>query len=338
MAFLPTMTNPALRKFGFPDRGVAPYWASEDYREDPGYYGLGVILSGTDSETYSGQIVFIKKSDVSHAYAYAVRSSPSRQPAFNDDGYTVSDPITGLTWQKETLPTKRTWQEALHYVEGLSLAGFSDWRLPNINELQSLADYSRSRPAISSVLADDTYHDLPYWSSTSVAGGGDDVQHAKTVSFAYGFTQSDLKTDELYVRAVRSGNSVPVGVLRVDIEPAAAREAEMQWRARPEAATSAAQSFGSDVRAEGITGWPEWHDSGAEVRVATGTHRITFRDFDGWQKPADIVVNVTEDKIVREGEYDRISSIPTLSEWGMLVMIGLLLLAGGARLRQQRGN
>ena len=41
-----------------------------------------------------------------------------------------------------------SWQEALHICEDLEFAGESDWRLPNINELLSIVDYSESAPSL----------------------------------------------------------------------------------------------------------------------------------------------------------------------------------------------
>ena len=41
---------------------------------------------------------------------------------------------SGLIWQKDSVSGK-TWQEALAYCENLTYAGYSDWRLPNKNEV-----------------------------------------------------------------------------------------------------------------------------------------------------------------------------------------------------------
>ncbi len=61
--------------------------------------------------------------------------------------YTI-DHATGRMWQFAEELRQMDWREALSYCEALELAGFSDWRLPSIKELQSLANYGRSRPAI----------------------------------------------------------------------------------------------------------------------------------------------------------------------------------------------
>ena len=53
----------------------------------------------------------------------------------NGDG-TITDRSTGLMWQKDR-STSLQWDEALAYCENLTLANYTDWRLPNLNELRS---------------------------------------------------------------------------------------------------------------------------------------------------------------------------------------------------------
>jgi hypothetical protein len=70
---------------------------------------------------------------------------------FIDNGNgTVTDTGTGLMWQ-QGISGVYIWQEALSYCENLSLAGYDDWRLPNIHELQSLVDYNSYNPAINTL-------------------------------------------------------------------------------------------------------------------------------------------------------------------------------------------
>lgn len=61
----------------------------------------------------------------------------------NKDG-TVTDNATGLIWQQGDSGLGMNFAAALNYCETLDLAGGDDWRLPNIKELQSIVDYSRS--------------------------------------------------------------------------------------------------------------------------------------------------------------------------------------------------
>ena len=93
----------------------------------------------------------------------------------NGDG-TVTDKATGLMWMKvdsgklkagKNKDGKLNWQEALLWAENLEYAGYSDWRLPNVKELQSIVDYTRSPATTNSAAID------PIFQTTSfIAEGG----------------------------------------------------------------------------------------------------------------------------------------------------------------------
>ena len=86
----------------------------------------------------------------------------------NGDG-TISDLATGLMWQKADDGKGRNWQEALRYAEDMTLAGYSDWRLPNQKELHSITDYDYI-PAVNPIF----HMQDPkgwFWSSTSFGAG-----------------------------------------------------------------------------------------------------------------------------------------------------------------------
>ena len=90
----------------------------------------------------------------------------------NNDG-TVTDLDTGLMWSQSPSGTL-AWSNALAYAENLTAAGYSDWRVPNVKELQSLLDVTRAA-ASSTTTAPCLNRQLfpsatatAYWSSTSV--------------------------------------------------------------------------------------------------------------------------------------------------------------------------
>jgi len=118
----------------------------------------------------------------------------------NGDG-TVTDNITGLIWQQADDGVARRWEDALSYCENLTLAGSSDWRLPDIKELESIVDYTTQSPAIDTTYLPTT-QSLDYWSSTTRVGSFD---YAWSVNFAYGWTgyQGDKAGTFLHVRCVR---------------------------------------------------------------------------------------------------------------------------------------
>ena len=121
--------------------------------------------------------------------------------AFSRDGGSgvVTDSVTGLVWQdNETV--EKTWVEAISYCEALTLGGNNDWRLANRKELLSIVDYSTSNPPISSVFQNTTSD--YYWSSTTHAS---DTNIGWGVNFSYGNTNGEYKSNNDYVRCVRSG-------------------------------------------------------------------------------------------------------------------------------------
>ena len=92
----------------------------------------------------------------------------------NGDG-TITDNATGLIWAQNDNGTAMDWEAALAYAEASTDAGYDDWRLPNVKELQSIVDYSGVFPAIDSamfnvskIINEAGNADYPYvWTSTS---------------------------------------------------------------------------------------------------------------------------------------------------------------------------
>ena len=85
---------------------------------------------------------------------------------FDEGDGTVADLSTGLVWQQGDSESGMDWTEALDYCETLDLAGFSDWRLPDAKELQSIVDYSRSPSTTGSAAID------PVFAATAIVDEG----------------------------------------------------------------------------------------------------------------------------------------------------------------------
>ncbi|MBE0426646.1 MAG: DUF1566 domain-containing protein [Nitrospirae bacterium] len=132
-------------------------------------------------------------------------------PFTDNKNGTVTDNRTGLIWQQGE-PGWMIWPSALDYCNGLTLGGHSDWRLPNIKELESLTDDERYHPAIDTNFFPNAYASY-YWSSTTYAS---DPGYAWIVVFSYGCVYGYYKYDSYYyVRCVRGGQSGLFGNLEV---------------------------------------------------------------------------------------------------------------------------
>jgi hypothetical protein len=160
---------------------------------------------------------------------------------------TVTDTCTGLMWQKMTAQPGSTydpegngymtWKQALAYCSSLGVipgtdqrfdgAGYVDWRLPSVHELQLLIHYGKEElPHVYGLYNDDPkinvswnqiadgFHirEYPdhsryyehYWSSTTVTPGTGNQTYAHTVEFTYGSSYWYTKDTSWYVRAVRT--------------------------------------------------------------------------------------------------------------------------------------
>lgn len=141
-------------------------------------------------------------------------ASTASDSRFTDlgDG-TVSDSATGLMWKQcaeglsgagcasGTVGTF-TWQYALQQAAGSRFAGYTDWRLPNINELESLVERRCYAPALNAAHFPNTpsYY---FWSSSPCANYS---ETAWFIDFKSGLVLAPgLKRLAVHVRLVRGG-------------------------------------------------------------------------------------------------------------------------------------
>ena len=146
-------------------------------------------------------------------------------PKFTDnaDG-TITDNLTGLMWAKDAgAPTVGScaggpmmWTAALDYVACLnnnSYLGYSDWRLPNVNELESLINAGESN--LSAWLASHGFINVVpfhYWSSTTSSNVVWEARVGWIISMWDGLMSDDLKSYSYYIWPVRGTTS---GVARL---------------------------------------------------------------------------------------------------------------------------
>jgi len=132
-------------------------------------------------------------------------------PRFTDNGNgTVTDNLTRLIWMKNANAffEPKNWADALTTANSLASGSGGltdgsqpgDWRLPNVRELQSLADLGRSNPA----LPDNPFTNVQtsYWSSTTLASATD---YAWIVYFSVGSGSTTNKLLAYPVWYVRGG-------------------------------------------------------------------------------------------------------------------------------------
>ena len=113
----------------------------------------------------------------------------------------VLDTKTNLMWDAKARAVEG-FQAAQTVPGTLNVAGFTDWRVPTVEELFCLADRTRRAPAIDTDYFPETPSDW-FWSSTVDASSPSNV--AWCVSFVNGHSYWDRQYDGSFVRAVRPG-------------------------------------------------------------------------------------------------------------------------------------
>ncbi len=198
-------------RYGDPDVGErvidAQYWSSTRYVSttmNGNATAFGVNFADGRIKGYPIEAVGPPgQQRTKKAFVRYVRGNPEYgRNRFADNGNgTISDLATGLMWMKRDSGRGMDWEHALAYAEDLVCAGYSDWRLPNAKELQSLVDYSRAPATTGTAAIDPIFQtteitdeeggrDFPYfWSSTTHASSDGSGRFAVYVAFgsAHGY-------------------------------------------------------------------------------------------------------------------------------------------------------
>ena len=142
-------------------------------------------------------------------------TTPSRNFVTHDDG-TVTDTSTDLMWKVCREGTDATcndddfssndvytWKEALEVAANSDFAGHTDWRLPNIKELNSIVERKCKYPAINLSIFPNTGRHY-FWTSSPDTYYYFGYHYAKVVGFNKGFDDYVYRTNSYRVRLVRS--------------------------------------------------------------------------------------------------------------------------------------
>ncbi len=118
-------------------------------------------------------------------------------------GHYITDNVNGLIWYDPGTEVLESWTDAVTYCADLN-TGETDWRLPSVKELESIADFGTYSPAADALLFENLRSNY-YWSSTEVSGW---VATAWSTYFRDGNSLFLDEADEHYVFCAR-GNEYP---------------------------------------------------------------------------------------------------------------------------------
>jgi len=117
------------------------------------------------------------------------------------DNNTIIDNENEIAWQTTLSNKKMNLQEAKEYCLNLDLAFYNDWKIPTINELSTIINLKKYKPATDTKLFPNT-KSFFYWSISPT-----DIQNQyKTVDFNYGDILPKNSNIFSHIRCVRSMN------------------------------------------------------------------------------------------------------------------------------------
>lgn len=201
--------NPPLDPAVFPNSGAEYWWSGETQ------VGIATRVWVTNAGGGIGnhpKTETISAGGTKKFHVRAVRDvvQPSRVAAqFSTTTNTAYDSLTGLEWQRFVVPSiqdSMTWENALVFADNFVLAGKSDWRLPNIKELQSINDETRSQPSVNTTVFP-SLGSKKFWASTSLLNQSTQAWFMDT---RFGVISHELKTTRNSLLLVRGGGGSTV--------------------------------------------------------------------------------------------------------------------------------
>lgn len=185
----------------------------------------------TDQTTFYDTVTIISAPLVGESFYGQDAQYSGNQPSYTDNGNgTITDNVTGLIWQQD-MGEKISFEQAFIKADSLSLAGYTDWRVPTIKELYSLILFTGQVNGTTSIkkFIDTAYFNQPLgntaigereidaqtWSSTQYTGltmGGD------STVFGVNFIDGRIKGYPKYKPATGAANKMYFRMVRGNIE------------------------------------------------------------------------------------------------------------------------
>ena len=204
--------NPSIDSDYFPNTSGSSFWSEQEVVDIPANAWPVDFSDGSNSATNaksnSRRVRLVSAATAAVSYT-------------NNNNGTITDNTTGLMWkacdQEQvwndgdpdscTVGTDETytWTAALTEAQNHTFAGYDDWRLPNIKELTSIADYTKASPSINPVFPN--ANTASFWSSTLYTNASTGPDYAWRVSFINGYVSGTYrKDDNRRVRLVRTAD------------------------------------------------------------------------------------------------------------------------------------
>ena len=185
-----TRTNPDILTQFFPHMQSGCYWSNTPHAQFKGDAWMANVSDGTDD--------YISKA--TNCYVRAVRgqklSAELQANHFVDNqDDTITDTTTGFMWGK-ILPSQLTFDDSATTCQNLTIAGYSDWRMPTRQELRTLVRFDRFNPA------SDLFDQPSDWFWTNESFG---KTESWAIYFYYGKAYARIQSNAYFVRPVRAG-------------------------------------------------------------------------------------------------------------------------------------
>jgi hypothetical protein len=199
----------------------------------------------------------------------------------NGDG-TVVDNVTKLVWQQQDDEQARNWEGANDYCEALTLSGFTDWRLPTVQELTSLVNFGASKPSIDQTAFPGTQPTW-YWSSTTNASISANAWDVNFYSGAINYY--DDKSVFNYVLCVRGAtDSWSFGPLVINNSDTATDVGTgLSWQRQDDGQAKSWEEVLAYCEGLTLEGFEDW-------RLPTSNELLTLVDHNQWYPAIDVTV------------------------------------------------